>query len=77
MTASEFHDRMLFLLRRKPFVPFEVELAEGQRFLIENPETVATNGGGAIFGSPSGDIIIFDYTDTRRLGTDVAPASAG
>ena len=76
MTAGEFHTRMLSLLRRTPFEPFEVELTGGERLLVEQPEMVATNGGTAVFGAPDGEVVIFDWSTTRRLGSDVASASA-
>jgi hypothetical protein len=75
MTAREFHERMLHLLRREPFETFEVELTGGDRFLVERPEMIGSNGGVAVFGGPSGDLIIFDWTNTRRLGSDVAASA--
>ena len=77
MTAGDFHEQMLSLLRRKPFVPFEIELEDGQRLFVEDPERVASSGGTAAFGSPSGEVILFDYRVTRRLGRDAVSASAG
>jgi hypothetical protein len=70
MTANEFHERMLFLLRRRPFVPFDVELIDGTRLWVDRPDAVATGGGGASFGDPAGEIHLFDWTNTRRLGPD-------
>jgi hypothetical protein len=70
MTANEFHERMLFLLRRRPFVPFEVELAGGERLWVHRHDAVATNGGGAALGDVDGEIRMFDWRNTRRLGPD-------
>jgi hypothetical protein len=77
MTAGEFQNRLLSLLRREPFEPFEVELLDGQRFLVARAETVATNGVIATFwGEDSPAFLSFDWRTTRRLGSDVATASA-
>src|SRR5436190_18975986 len=68
MTASEFHEKMLCLLRREPFQPFEIELADGRQFRVENPLCVSAGGGSAALGDEAtGDIILFDYRVTRSL----------
>ncbi len=69
MTAKEFHERILSLIRRRPFVPFEVELISGERFIVDRPHAVACDGGSAIFGeADDGPIHLFDYTDTKDMG---------
>jgi hypothetical protein len=67
MTAPEFTDSVLRLLRQRPFVPFEVELTSGERFVVHRPGTVACDGGGAAFIDDEGELHFFDYTDTKRL----------
>jgi hypothetical protein len=67
---------MLSLLRREPFEPFEIELDDGQRLHIHRAEAVATNGGAAIFVDQDGEFNFFDWKNTRRLGSDLASASA-
>jgi hypothetical protein len=75
MTAAEFHESILRLLRREPFEPFEIELASGEILPVDYPEMICTNGGSGAWGRPVGDIILFDYTDTVRFRTPArAPA---
>ncbi len=74
MTATEFHETMLRLLRREPFQPFEIELADGRVLPVDDPERVATNGGAASWGRESGDIVLFEYENTVRIGGARAPA---
>jgi hypothetical protein len=71
MTAQEFHERILSLLRLRPFVPFEVELTSGRKLLIDRHDAVSANAGKAGFTDAAGELHFFDYTTTRRLGTDV------
>jgi hypothetical protein len=70
MTAKEFQERMLFLLRRRPFVPFDVDLTDGTRYHVRYPEAIATGGGAAGFGDEQNEIHLFDYRNTARLGPD-------
>ena len=73
MTANEFQERLVSLLHRRPFIPFEVELLY-----------VATNswliGSGCsllgwrcrifVWRLPMGKIYLFDYTRTRQFNAN-------
>lgn len=76
MTAAEFHERILSLLRRDPFEPFDIELTDGRRLHVIDPEMVATSGGKGVYGGHTGEIVIFDYSITRRLGAEAPSPTA-
>ena len=67
MTAKEFQERLVGLLHQRPFVPFEVELTCGDKFVVDRPDAVSWGGGAAGFGAADGEIYLFDYTRTRQF----------
>jgi hypothetical protein len=67
MTATEFTDTVLSMLRRRPFIPFTVELVSGERYIVKRPDKAACDGGSAGFSDDDGEIYFFDYTDTKSL----------
>jgi hypothetical protein len=68
MTAEEFTAQVLDLIRRRPFVPFDVELISGERFTIDREGATVCDGGSAIFCEKhGGDIHLFDYMDTKQI----------
>jgi hypothetical protein len=77
MTAQEFTTQMLELLRRRPFVPFDVELVTGERFTIDREDVTSCDGGSAIFGEKDdGPIHLFDYVDTKKIHRPAETRSA-
>jgi len=77
MSRTEFRERMFSLLRRRPFEPFEIELVDGTRLLVTNPEMVAADGASALYGKPDGsDLRMLNYSNTRRLGRDGKAAAS-
>jgi hypothetical protein len=76
MTANEFHNQILELLRREPFAPFEIELLDGTVLHVTHPEMVCTSGGGGAFAGPDGEIVLLSWRETKRLGPK-APSLAG
>jgi hypothetical protein len=66
MTAKEFETTLRELLNKKPFHPFAVEYANGERFEVDGPH-VAFAGGGASFQSADGEIYFFSYRDVRQF----------
>ena len=75
MTVTEFDQAILSRLRREPFEPFEIELAHGQVLPVEYPEMVGVGYGLASWGHDASDLVLFDYTNTIRIG-GAAPARA-
>ena len=78
MTAQEFQDRLLSHLHRRPFVPFEVELLCGDKFVVDRENSVSWGGGAAGFAAEEGEgeIYLFDYTRTRGFKALSETASA-
>jgi hypothetical protein len=76
MTATEFEESLLALLHRKPFVPFEVELHDGERFTVDRPDAVSFGGTSAGFLSEEYSLHDFDWKTTRRMGAPVSEAPA-
>jgi hypothetical protein len=52
MTTDDFQTKLLELLRRRPFVSFEVELVSGERFIVDSAEAVGCDAGAAGFIGP-------------------------
>ena len=76
MTAQEFQDRLVSLLHQRPFVPFEVELLCGDKFVVDRQDSVSWGGGAAAFGALDEEIYLFDYTRTRGFKALSETASA-
>lgn len=73
MTPAEFEQTIFRLLRREPFVPFDVVLDDGRRLHIDRAEAVATSGPVAtIWPEPEG-LIKFDSNNTVRMGYEASP----
>lgn len=57
-------------IRQRPFKPFVVELVNGERILVEHPETLAFNSGAAVYVSRRRAFALFDHegvADVRDL----------
>jgi hypothetical protein len=66
MTPEQVEEKVIELIHRDPFVPFIVELANGQSLAIAHPR-LAINGGGAVFFGPDGGLIDFDFKTVRTI----------
>jgi hypothetical protein len=69
MSPEQVEQKVIELIHREPFVPFVVEMANGQRFEIPHPR-LAINGSGAGFIGPDGGLVDFEFDSVRsiRLG---------
>ena len=67
MTAKEFQERLVSLLHQRPFVPFEVELTCGDKFIVDRSDAVSWGGGSAVCGAADGEIYLCDYTRTQQF----------
>jgi hypothetical protein len=59
MSPDTFEQTLRCFLRREPFEPFIIELAEGRQLLIDLPHTVSVGGGGGAFISPEYELVLF------------------
>lgn len=66
MTPEQVEERVIELIHREPFVPFVVEMADGQSLEIPHPR-LAINGGGAGFFGRDGGIVDFDFKTVRAI----------
>jgi hypothetical protein len=67
MQSHVFDESLRTLVRRTPFRPFTVELMGGARFQVSHPETLAFNGGTAVFISPQGAPNLFDHQNVSQF----------
>jgi hypothetical protein len=68
MTENEFDDQLRALVRQRPFRPFEIELLDGQRLWIDDPQALGFDGGGGSFIDPDEEIHFFNHATVRRIG---------
>ena len=76
MESENFDRSMRTSCRRVPFEPFTVELESGTRFQVDHPETLAVNGGAAVFVAQAGTPSLFDHRSISQLIGTSDPRSA-
>jgi hypothetical protein len=76
MTKKQFDESLRDLLRRRPFVPIEVALRDGKRFIIDRPDAVSTDGGSAGFIDADGEIHFFNSETVQEIGNSINGVSA-
>ena len=75
MTPEQVESRIIELIHREPFLPFAVEMSDGQWLDIPHPR-LAINGGGAVFFGTDGGLVDFEFKSVRSLRTPKAEAAA-
>lgn len=76
MTEDAFTQRLRELTRRKPFIPFVVEMIDGRRITVDHP-SVAFGGGAAGFISDSDGLIDFRCEEVQNMTPIHAPPKEG
>jgi hypothetical protein len=66
MTSTQVEEKIIELIYREPFVPFVVEMTNGQLLEIPHPR-LAINGGGAGFIGPDGGLVDFEFNTVRSI----------
>ena len=66
MTPEQVEVQVIELIHREPFVPFVVEMTDGQFLEIPHPR-LAINGGGAGFIGPDGGLVDFEFKSVRSI----------
>jgi len=66
MTPEQVEEKVIELIHREPFVPFIVEMNDGQLLEIPHPR-LAINGGGAGFFGPDGGLVDFWFKNVRSI----------
>ena len=75
MTPDQVEAKVIELIHRQPFVPFQVETIDGQSLQIPHPR-LAINGGGAGFIGLDGGLIDFEFKAVRSIRLLTAEAAA-
>jgi hypothetical protein len=66
MTPEQVEEKVIELIHRQPFVPFVVEMTNGQSLTVPHPR-LAVNSGGAGFIGPEGGLVDFEFTMVRSI----------
>jgi hypothetical protein len=66
MNPQQVEEKVIELIHREPFIPFVVEMIDGQTLDIPHPQ-LAINGGGAVFLGPDGGLVDFEFNSVSRL----------
>lgn len=73
---EEFDTTLRRFLKKDPFIPFYVEMEDGQRILIRQP-VLAFGGGSAGFIDVAGDGALVDFTHEQVKGFRSASQEVG
>jgi hypothetical protein len=66
MTVKQIEEKVIELKYRDPFVPFVVEMVDGQAVEIPHPG-LAINESGAGFIGPDGGIVDVEFKNVRTI----------
>ncbi|MFM9965146.1 MAG: hypothetical protein ACKV2Q_28445 [Planctomycetaceae bacterium] len=66
MTPDQIENEVIQLIHVQPFVPFQVEFADGNHLDVPHPR-LAINGGGAVFLAPDGALVDFEFKSVRAI----------
>lgn len=66
MSAKQVEEKMTELIHRDPFVPFVVEMIDGQSLDIFHPG-VAFDDSGAVFIGHDGGLVEFEFENVRHI----------
>ena len=72
MDRKIFNDALGEYVNFRPFRPFTVALANGDRLEIDHPNAIAFRNGTALVAGPSGTPHIFDYQGVTQIIGDLA-----
>ncbi|MEX2216939.1 MAG: hypothetical protein WD768_22695 [Phycisphaeraceae bacterium] len=76
MTSENFQHIVDTLFERRPFRPFTVVLADGERFEVDHPRAMVTRDGVAVFLAPGGIPVWFDHDSVTQVIGDAAGSAA-
>ena len=76
MTVEEFEEAARAYIYHEPPVPFVVELTNGQRITIDDPQALAFGGGAACFLGPNYEMIDFSCREVRAVRPAVQGAAS-
>lgn len=76
MTQEHLDEILIALLDRKPFHPFTVELAGGDRFEVDHARATVLRNGVAVYLRPGGIPVYFDHDSIVQIVDDIADSRA-
>lgn len=76
MEAENFENTLSAFQSRKPFRPFTVVLAAGDRFEVDHAGALVHREGVAIYIAPGGVPIIFDHEGVSQFVGDLKPQAS-
>ncbi len=79
MTIQQVEEKVIELIHRQPFVPFVVEMTDGQTLEVPHPR-LAIDHTGAGFIGPEGGLVDIEFAAVRAIrvaGGMMAVAHAG
>jgi len=65
MTIKQVEDKLTELVHREPFIPFVVELNDGQTLIVPHPPAFDENG--AVFFGSDGGLVDFWFNNVRSI----------
>lgn len=74
MTVKEVEEKLTELVHREPFIPFIVELNDGDSFVVPHPPAFDENG--AVFIGAHGGLVDFWFKNVRQIRLFTAEAVA-
>src|SRR6266702_1320710 len=66
MTPEQVEEKVIQLIHREPFIPFVVEMTDGQSLRVPHPR-LAIKGGGAGFIGPDSSLVDFEFKKVRSI----------
>jgi hypothetical protein len=73
MTREQVEAKVIELIHREPFVPFQVEMIDGHVLVVPHPR-LAVNSTGAGFIGQEGGLVDIDFAKVRTIGSLVHKA---
>lgn len=68
MTREQFYSQMRQFIHRQPFVPFIVDLRDGQRLVIKQPNVAFGEEGAGFIDPEDGALVDFSCDDVTSFG---------
>ena len=65
MTPKQVEERLTEMVHREPFVPFVVELLDGQTLIVPHPP--AFDDSGAVYFGTDGALVDFLFKNVRSI----------
>jgi hypothetical protein len=67
MTRENYQKAVDAFKQRVPFQPFAIEMEDGRRFVVEDPQVLHCYAGAGTFLHPNGDFDFVDSEDVKQL----------